>query len=303
MHHESVLLNEFLKLATEVKPLTMWDATLGLAGHSIALAKALPSLKVYGSDVDSEMLAKAQEKIKFEGLENRFFLKKANFSEDPFVKEAPFGVILLDLGMSSLHLENFNRGFSFRKIEILDMRFDTTMGEPLWQWLNRASGLEIAKILKEYGEEPLANAIAQEILNYRKNKNLKMTSELVQIVEKVYRKKNIRKNRHVHRYPATRAFQAFRIFQNQELAHLEKALGFLPERLEKGGRLFIISFHSLEDRLVKKTFRQKALKQNKNFVLQDFKEISRKPIVPSEEEIEKNPRSRSAKMRVLERCL
>ncbi|MCS6984368.1 MAG: 16S rRNA (cytosine(1402)-N(4))-methyltransferase RsmH [Leptospiraceae bacterium] len=308
MEHSSVLLEPFLFYSQEIEPRRMWDATLGLAGHSLALAQLCPNLYVYGSDLDAELLQLAAERIEKAKLQNRFFLKKANFAEDPFAKEAPFDIILLDLGISSFHLDYFERGFSFRQNAKLDMRLDPSTGNPLYDWLNKASLEEISQVLRNYGEEPYARPIAQEILRERTKNPLLTSGQLRQIVEKVYAQKKVpHKKRHVLRHPAVRTFQALRIFINHEIENLEKALSFLPERLSQRGRLFIISFHSLEDRVVKKAFSEKVrifLKdplRKSNFVAGNFRLLTPKPIRPSAIEIRHNPRSRSAKMRILEK--
>ena len=227
---------------------------------------------------------------------SRINLREGNFSENPFKSNSPFDLILLDLGLSSLHLENLDRGMSYRKNNLLDMRFNQTEGIPVHQWLNHASEKEIADVLFQYGEERLSRRIASLIVYQRVKQKIDHVADLKEICRKAYlRIRKLNYKRHTTRHPYIRSLQALRIFINQELRHLEFALSFLPTLLKKGGYLFIISFHSLEDRIVKNGFKE-WVSQNKEFNL-----VSKKPITPDEEEISSNPRCRSAKMRALRR--
>ncbi len=306
--HASVLLEPFLRLAAEVRPRTFWDGTLGLGGHAIALARLLPELRVWGSDADIEMLNRAGAAIASAGLSERFSLAQGNFASDPHGSHAPFDIILLDLGISSLHIDELDRGITFRGDQELDMRLDVSQGEPVWRWLNKAKTEEIMSVLFRYGEESFAPHIARAIVARRETfGELRRNFELREICEEVYRRRVPAAKRHTFRYPAVKTFQALRIFINQELASLEKALEFLPERLNVGGRLFIISFHSLEDRLVKHAFAERTRiietdpLARRNYREGDYTLVVKKSIVPDKNEIAKNSRARSARMRVLQR--
>ena len=223
-------------------------------------------------------------------------LQKSNFSINPFKADSPFDFILLDLGISSLHLDSFDRGMSYRKNDLLDMRFDKTQGIPVHRWLKHASEKEIADILFQYGEERLSRKIASLIAYQRTKREIKHVFDLKEICKKVYlRVGKFNYKKHTGRHPYVKSLQALRIFINQELRHLKSALSFLPTLLKEGGYLFIIDFHSLEDRIVKNSFREWTSKN------EEFELVSKKPITPDKEEISLNSRSRSAKMRVLRR--
>ena len=195
----------------------------------------------------------------------------------------------MDLGVSKLQLKTPERGFSFREEAPLDMRMDPEQKLTAYDVVNRYPERKLIRIIKEYGEERFAPRIARAIVNYRKKKPIETTLELATIVEGAIPKGFYRK---IH--PATKTFQAIRIEVNKELDHLKEALLKVPHLLNTGGRVAVITFHSLEDRIVKHTF--------KHFEREGLlKVITKKPIVPSEEEIKKNPPSRSAKLRVAER--
>jgi len=301
--HIPVLLQEFLDLSvTKANDLNLWDGTLGLAGHSIAWLNKNKTAKVFGSDHDKEMLIRAKSIIEKKNILEYFTFKKGGFSEKPF-GDILFDNIILDLGISSLHLDEFERGISFRFDHPLDMRMDTANGMPVSRWLNLASEYEIRKVLFEYGEEKKAPKIAREIV---KNRPLETTFQLKKICEQVYERFG-KKHKYTQRVPAVKTFQALRIFINDEIGKVKRAASELPYLLKENGRLFIISFHSLEDRIIKHTFRDLSVIKDdskfakSNFKPGDFKIITKHPIVASEYELEKNSRSRSAKMRVLER--
>ena len=227
----------------------------------------------------------------------------ANYSESPFRENAPFDIVLLDLGISSLHLENFSRGISYKTNEILDMRLDQASGIPAHAWLRQANEKEIADVLYHYGEEYLAKRIARGIISQQKKGEVKYMDELKDICVRVYtRAGKLVRRRHTTRHPYVKTLQAIRIHTNQELDHLEKAMSVLPDALKKGGRLFVISFHSLEDRIVKHGF-LKLTKKTDGQSRALFKICTKKPIQPREEEVMMNPRARSAKMRILERAV
>jgi len=313
--HQPVLLNEFLKYSRFDQPdtkLKLWDGTLGAAGHFIAWLKNNPQGIAFGSDQDADMLKIAQETVKaaFDEGENKNagFLSRvkflqSNFSDNPFHEFAPFDVIFLDLGISSYHLDSLNRGISYRDTGLLDMRLDIANGEPLSAWLKRASYEEIRNVIYKYGEEGFAPLIAKKIVEQRTTEDL-TPDWLNRICINSYAR--AQKSKYV-KNPGVKTFQAFRIFINHELDHLEKSLKFIPELLKPHGVLIIISFHSLEDRMVKHSF--KALEKIKNdsmFAKSQYRDgnyriLTKKAIVPDQNEIEMNPRSRSAKMRILQR--
>lgn len=313
MTHRSVLLDEVLGYIdpwqSEEKKY-MWDATLGLAGHSIAALSAHKNLQVLGSDCDSEMLALAEKKITEAGVSERVVLKNANFSENPFAQMIPgagLDYILADLGISSLHLDSFSRGITYRYDQPLDMRLDMHRSQPVSDWLNKASYEELKHCLYNYGEEKKAPLIARKIINAREEQPLKTTLQLKAIVESCFKKHTNRKKTHTERNPSARTFQALRIKANNELQHLETALHFMPTLLKPGGKLLMISFHSLEDRLVKHSFKKlEKIKNTSPLAKSEYREgnftmLTKKPVTPANDEIDQNPRSRSAKLRVLQK--
>lgn len=252
------------------------DCTLGEAGHAAAiLEKTGPKGKLLG--IDFEIRVKSQE---------RLILAKGNFANlKEIVKESKFSQvngILFDLGLSSWHLEESGRGLSFQKNEPLDMRFDQNNQLTAERICNYWSFQEIEKILREYGQEQFSRQIAKEIIEARKFRPLKTTNRLVEIIKKATPGRFRQKIN-----PATKTFQALRIAVNDELNNLKKALPEALEVLKSGGRLAVISFHSLEDKIVKDFFKQNSLQV-----------LIKKPITPTLEEIKNNPRSRSAKLRV-----
>ena len=249
------------------------------------------------------MLELCKKNIREQVPNARVEFAHANYSESPFRENAPFDIILLDLGISSLHLEHFSRGISYKTNEILDMRLDQTSGIPAHAWLRQANEKEIADVLYHYGEEYLAKRIARGIISQQKKREVKYMDELKEICVRVYtRAGKLGRRRHTTRHPYVKTLQAIRIHTNQELDHLEKAMSVLPDALKKGGRLFVISFHSLEDRIVKHGFLELTKKTDgQSRAL--FKICTKKPIQPREEEVMMNPRARSAKMRILERAV
>ena len=269
-----------------------------MGGHSLAIVQRYPQCKVYASDRDPEIVRLFHEENRNFPLYSRIKLKKANFAKNPFKKNSPFDFILLDLGLSSLHLDIFSRGMSYRKNDVLDMRFDQTEGMPVHHWLNQASEKDISDILFRYGEEKLSRKIANLIVHQRTEEKIRYVDDFKKICRKVYlRTGKLNYKKHTGRHPYVKSLQALRIFANQELEHLKSALDFLPCLLKKGGCLFIISFHSLEDRLVKNSFKKWSSKEK------GFELLSKKPIIPDTEEVSLNSRARSAKMRVLKRAV
>ena len=282
--HEPVLLREVLRFLEPREGKVIVDATVGTGGHAEALLSF--GAKVIGIDQDPESLRIATSRLSPFG--DRFFPVRGNFRK---LSELLRGLgvekvdgVLFDLGLSSWHLSQAERGFSFQKEGPLDMRMDPDNPVTAEKLVNELSERELARILWEYGEERYAEKIAKAII---KNRPIKTTTELARIVAACYPPRPYR----IH--PATRTFQALRIAVNDELSALEEALPQALEVLNPGGVICVISFHSLEDRIVKNFFRREAQ-------LRKLTVLTKKPVRPSEEEISRNPRARSARLRAAE---
>ena len=268
------------------------DATFGQGGHTTLILKEnKPQGKVLGIDIDPAQIEKAKLQASNIEFENRLILVNDSYVNLKNIVEKydfkPINGILFDLGMSSQHLEESGRGFSFQKDEPLDMRYDKnqkhlTAENIINQWPEK----EIEQILREYGEERFSRKIAQEIIQARKKNPIKSTFQLVEIIKRSTPSGYQRKRIHL----ATKTFQALRIAVNDELETIKEGLTRALDILEKEGRLVVISFHSLEDRIVKNFLKEKA-KQGL------IKIQTKKPIRPCFEEIKINKRSRSAKLR------
>jgi 16S rRNA (cytosine1402-N4)-methyltransferase len=264
------------------------DATVGLGGHSEEILKGIgPGGRLIGIDRDEESLKIAGIRL----ADRRAILKRGNFS-DMETLLLPEGIsevngILFDLGVSSLQLRDFERGFSFVSGGRLDMRMDRSQRVSAWDIVNRYPENELDRILKEFGEERLSRKIAKAIITWRGKGPIDTCTELSKIIEGVYGGRG-----RIH--PATRTFQALRIAVNRELDQLKAGLEAALRLLEKGGRMCVIAYHSLEDRIVKHFFADNS----KRGLLAI---ITKKPITPSVGEIKSNPSSRSAKMRAAEK--
>lgn len=295
--HIPVLRQEALEMLAPGPNQNFIDGTGGAAGHTLAiLEKNAPLGQVLFFDWDSEAIARAKEII---ASRNAKLLERVIFVNDNYAniavvaaakKFGPVSGILLDLGLSSDQLERSGRGFSFQKDEALDMRYcaeqELTAREIINLWEER----EIARILKAYGEEPFARKIAGEIIKNRKVKSILKTAELVKIIASAIPPKF----QHGRIHFATRVFQALRLAVNDELGNLQRFLPQAMDILTQGGRLVIISFHSLEDRIVKNYFRD-SVKEGKAELL------TKKPIMAGDGEISQNSRSRSAKLRAIKK--
>lgn len=306
--HTSVLLAETIELLAPQNGGTFVDATLGLGGHSEAILQASSNTRVIGIDQDLKAIAFAKERL--EKFGDRFKVFHANFSEiEKVFDEAEIDKadgILADLGVSSLQLDSETRGFSFRFEAPLDMRMNPDSDEETAaDLLENLSEFEIARIIYEYGEERFSRRIARRIVEKReRGESPKTTKELAELVAKAV---SFSKKEKIH--PATRTFQALRIAVNQELDVLEKFLRSAIDKLNKHGRLAVISFHSLEDRIVKRTLQKMSGRCEcpPNFpvcICRSEKKVeilTRKPIVPQDFEILENPRARSAKLRVCQK--
>lgn len=284
------------------------DGTVGGAGHSIEIVKRLSGNgRLICVDKDEDALKAAGERL-------APYSDRVTFIHDDYknlVAELDsIGVgkvdgILLDLGVSSYQLDNAERGFSYMKDATLDMRMDRSQRISAYEVVNGYSESELARILFDYGEEKLARQIARNILKARAEKPIETTLELAKIVEDTYPAKTRWKFGH----PAKRTFQAIRIEVNDELSSLGEAVTQMARRLEKGGRMAVITFHSLEDRIVKSAFKELSLACTcpPDFPVcvcgkvQEVELVNKKPIVASEGELEKNSRSQSAKLRVIEK--
>ena len=294
--HTTVLLSEAVD-ALDIQPDgTYVDATFGRGGHTrLVLSKLSSHGRLIAFDKDPEAIQAAQQIN-----DPRFSIRHQGFADLGELPAASVDGVLMDLGVSSPQIDNPARGFSFRFEGPLDMRMDTTRGQSVAEWLAEAELQQIAEVIRDYGEERFAVQIAKAIVARRQERgSLASTSELAQLVADTV------KTREPGQNPATRTFQAFRIFINAELEELQQALSASLQILRPGGRLAVISFHSLEDRIVKQFITQHAREvydRRAPFAapkVMDLKAIDR--IKPSEQEVAANPRARSAILRIAER--
>lgn len=319
-HHQPVLVKEVLEYLNLKSNDNVIDCTVGGGGHAEAiLEKTGPKGHLLALDRDPkaieasiQRLSKYQNRITL--IQNTYKnlpsllvelrqagIKKIIYEKRPFIQ---FNHLFLDLGLSSAQISPADeRGFSFQSSQALDMRFGPDSSLTAEEILNKWSKEQLIKIFKEYGEEKFSKKIAEEIILFRARKPLKTTSDLVEVIQKAGRGRQGR----IH--PATKVFQALRIAVNDELNILKESLPPMLEVLPKGGRLVIISYHSLEDRIVKQFFQKEAkdcLCSRNAPVCQchhqaQVKILTKKPVTPSADEIERNPRSRSAKLRAMEK--
>lgn len=292
--HYSVMLDDVLKLLEnhpeEVK--VIGDLTFGAGGHTIAMAKAYPKAQVISCDQDQDALTNGYQTIKELGLEDRITLLETNFEDFPAKSEESFDFILMDLGVSSHHFDSSERGFSFRFDSKLDMRMNKNQKLTAYEVVNSYSQERLADIIWKYGEEKYHKKMARMICEAREIAPIDSTFQLSAIAEKANPRKSYQKKIH----PATKIFQAIRIEVNRELEVIENVIPKLTEMLSVNGTLAIISFHSLEDRIVKHLFR--TIEKNSEI---PFEIVTKRPLMASEKENLENSRSRSAKMRVLKR--
>lgn len=305
MEHLPVLENEVVEFLNPKRGDTIVDCTLGLGGHALRIIPKLGKSGNYiGFDLDEENLSEARKRL--DGYGEQITLVKRNFRylSDELLKLGFDQVdgILLDLGLSSPHVDDPSRGFSFREEGELDMRYDRSSGKSAYDVVNHYSDEELIKIFREYGEERMARRIAGAIVEVRKIAPLKTTKELSELIESVVRGKS-------HIDPSTRVFQALRIEVNDEIGALKEVLPQAFSHLKKGGRMVVISYHSLEDRIVKHFFKDEARecicpKEIPICVCNHkptLKILTKKPLTPTPEEIERNRRARSAKLRAIEK--
>ncbi len=301
-YHQPVLLSEVLEYLQPGPGKLMFDGTLGGGGHTAAMLEQ--GARVVSMDKDDQALQYAAERLKPFG--ERFCALRGDFRRFPEILAETgvqgFDGMLVDIGVSSHQLDDAERGFSFMRDGPLDLRMDRSSGQSAADWLQTVSAEEMERAFRDYGEEPRARRIAQAIVNARKHKPLQRTLQLAELIATVNPK-------HGPRNPATLVFQALRIVVNDELGALHDFLAAAPRWLKPNGRLAVISFHSLEDRIVKQTFQHLSKpfldrpewpepRPNPECVL---RLLTKKPVEGSPAEVLANPRARSARLRVAER--
>ena len=289
--HLPVLKQEVLKYLDPQPNQNFIDCTAGEGGHSsLILKKIKPKGEILAIERDEDNVKKLREK----NIENLIIVKgNYRFLKDIIKKEnfKKISGIVFDLGMSSRHPDESGRGFSFGKNEILDMRYSPReKGITAWEIINQWPKENLEEIFKEYGEERFSKIIAQRIFEKRKKKTIHTTFDLTEVIQESIPDRF--KGKKIH--PATKVFQALRITVNQELENLKEVLPQALEVLEENGRMIVISFHSLEDRITKHFFKDEFKKQK-------LKLLTKKPVTADEEEIKNNPRSRSAKLRAIQK--
>ena len=304
--HISVLLEESISSLNLDESSIIVDATLGYGGHSSNILERIKKGHLFAFDQDSEAIRHSTDRLKKIGT--NFTIIKSNFVhlQEELNRLGVYKIdgALFDLGVSSPQLDDEERGFSFHNDAKLDMRMDRDQKLSAYEVVNNYSKEELSRIFTKYGEDKFANNIAKKIVEYRESKPIETTLELVEVIKTAVPMK-FRLDKH----PARQIFQAIRIEVNHELDVIEPAINKALDMLNVGGRVAVITFHSLEDRLVKNIFKEKCkiddrvkgLPNIPEEYLPDFKLIYNKAIAPSEEEIKNNPRARSSKLRVIER--
>jgi 16S rRNA (cytosine1402-N4)-methyltransferase len=290
--HVPVLLKEAIDFLAVRRGGSYIDATVGLGGHSYEIAKRLGAPgHLIGLDKDPEALEIARAKLALQGTDwPTITLLQRSFAEIAKGRQkAAVDGILADIGVSSLQLDNAARGFSFQADGPLDMRMDPRSERTAEQVVNHLDERQLADVIYEFGEERRSRRIARAICRSRP---IRSTAHLADVISAAARPVN-QAERRIH--PATKTFQALRIFVNRELDDLKALLEAAPQILKPGGRVVVISFHSLEDRIVKDAFREGSIKDK------HFRMLTKRPVTASEEESERNPRARSAKLRAAEK--
>jgi 16S rRNA (cytosine1402-N4)-methyltransferase len=299
--HQPVLLREVMGFLSPVPGGSYLDCTFGGGGHSRAILEAAPGAQVVALDRDPEALSRAEELSgEFAG---RFTLKIRNFSDLAELGAQAFDGVLFDFGLSSFQIDDPQRGFSFRADGPSDMRMDRRTGVPAGQWLETATAEMLEGAIRDMGEEPHWRRVVRALIDARGTGKLGRTSSLAEVISQAIPAR-VRHTSRIH--PATRSFQGIRIAVNNELAAIPVALQGAFDALRPSGILCAISFHSLEDRLVKVLFRRLCgqPENSDDSTPQDLRTrsavaLTRRPVTPSDEEIEANPRSRSAKLRAI----
>lgn len=306
MKHISVLLQESISSLNLKENSIVVDATLGYGGHSSNILERVNKGYLFAFDQDSEAIRYSTDRLNKIGT--NFTIIKSNFvnmKEELNKRDInKVDAVLFDLGVSSPQLDDESRGFSFHNDARLDMRMDREQKLSAYEVVNEYSEQDLSRIFYKYGEDKFSKSIARKIVEYRKNKPIETTLELVEVI-----KSGVPMKYRINKHPARQIFKAIRIEVNHELDVIEPALSQALELLRVGGRVAVITFHSLEDRLVKNYFKEKTKVDDKvkgmpnipDEYLPDFKLVVNKAIIPSEEEIENNPRARSSKLRVIER--
>jgi len=306
-NHQPVLLEEALESLNIHPEGSYIDATFGRGGHSLAILQKLNEKgRLIAFDQDPEAVAFAKQQF---SDEPRLTIEHCNFNQVADVIQQ-YGLsqkidgVLMDLGVSSPQLDDADRGFSFLRSGPLDMRMDTSSGITARAWLAKVKPEDLIRVLKKYGEEKFAKRIATAIVETRAEREITETGDLAEIISNAIPVKE------KHKHPATRSFQAIRIFINEELQAIEQGLEGAASVLAKGGRLSVISFHSLEDRIVKRFMRDASSRPKLPAGLPVMEadievpfRLVAKPVVAGAKELDQNPRSRSARLRVLERSL
>lgn len=304
--HYSVMLSEAID-GLNIKDDGIYvDATLGYAGHSSEILKRLKRGFLFAFDQDKEAISYSDKKLSeislnFKIIHSNFCNLKEKLYEEKIEK---VDGIIFDLGLSSPQIDDASRGFSFMSEAKLDMRMNKEAKKNAYDIVNNYSKEELSRIFYDYGEEKLGGVIARKIVDYRKNKNIETTTELVEVI-----KSAVGANYFYKSHPEREIFQAIRIEVNDELKVLESVLPDAIELLNKGGRISVITFHSLEDRIVKKIFKKysevdEIFKGMPDIPLEyqpKIRLINKKPILPSDKELSENTRSKSAKLRIIER--
>lgn len=285
------------------------DCTLGRAGHSELILKKLTTGKLIAFDQDQKAISESQQKL--QKYKSKYILVKSNFSclEEKLKELNILTVdgIFYDLGISSPQVDEISRGFSYKNDSKLDMRMDEEQELSAFEVVNSFSFQQLKDIIKNYGEEKFANSIVKNIILTREKEVINSTQQLVDIIKKSIPNKFLKEMNH---HPAKKTFQALRIYVNDELNSLQSSLNQAVKLIKKNGRVVVISFHSLEDRIVKQTFQKLLIDPNhlvyskipiNNNWKSSYKIITKKPILPTDSEIKANPRARSAKLRAIEK--
>ena len=306
MKHISVLLNESISSLNLKENSIVVDATLGYGGHSSNILDRINKGYLFAFDQDSEAIRYSTDRLK--NIGTNFTIIKSNFVNMKKELEK-LGInhvdaVLFDLGVSSPQLDDKSRGFSFHEDAKLDMRMDKDQKLSAYEVVNNYSEKELTNIFYKYGEDKFSKNIARKIVEYRKTKKIESTLELVEIIKSAVPTKY-----RINKHPARQIFQAIRIEVNHELDVIEPALEQALSLLNVGGRVAVITFHSLEDRIVKNYFKKmtkidekvKGMPNIPEEYLPNYKLVINKAITPSEEEIKNNPRARSSKLRVIEK--
>lgn len=289
LKHIPVLLREIKDALPQGEKLHFLDVTAGGGGHFSQILAEKKQWMGEAWDRDPDARVRVEQKMQEAGINSeRWSFQSKEFGDEPENSDVSFDFILADLGVSSFQLDDMSRGMSLKSEEALDFRMDPSKGEPFTDWLKHLPERELESLLYRYAEEGRAKALARQLKSWGPESYINAKT-LADAIARFY---NYRGESRKH--PATRVFQALRIAINDELGQIESFLAWAPRRLRAGGALAVISFHSLEDRLVKNAFRDIAK-------MEDYYLPFRKPIIPSEAESQENPRSRSSKLRILRR--